>query len=138
MHRTSLIVLMVLFPRAVASAADPVMATVETTLTTGAGQIRQFAFDGDPTTCFVSEKDATAADHFTLLLDRPVAVKSIEVPTGRPGGKARLDAGILEVSADGKAFEKLATFTEGSARAKPEGRMVLALRIKPTADLKNP
>ncbi len=39
-----------------ARAAEPVAATVETTLAAADGQIRQFAFDGDPDTYFASER----------------------------------------------------------------------------------
>src|SRR5262245_39904900 len=64
----------------------PVVATVETTLPTSPGRIRQLAFDGDPKTYFSSERKPTADDHFTLVLDQPVAVKSLAVSTGLPDG----------------------------------------------------
>ena len=57
--------------RAASRAAEPVAATVETTLTTAGEQIRQLAFDGDPDTYFASDKNAAAADHFTLVFDKP-------------------------------------------------------------------
>ena len=44
-------------PRPVA----PVAAVVESSLATAKGQIRQFAFDGNPDTYFVSEKNPTPA-----------------------------------------------------------------------------
>ena len=55
----------------------PVAAAIETTLATARGQIRQFAFDGDPDTFFASEKNPGGADHFTVVFDKPVKVKSI-------------------------------------------------------------
>jgi hypothetical protein len=116
----------------------PVLATVETTLATADSQIRQLAFDGDPDTYFASKQAPTTSDHFTLVFDRPVAFKSVTVTTGRPGGGDALDAGALEVSEDGKKFDLLADFTEGKASGKGEGRKVLAVRIRPTADLKHP
>ena len=119
-------------------AEAPVAATIETTLTTADGQIRQFAFDGDAETFFVSEKNPGAADHFTLIFDKPVAVKSIGVTTGRPNGGDALDAGTLEISADGKKFDELAKFAEGAVKAKGDRRLVLAVRIRPTEDLKHP
>jgi basic secretory peptidase family protein/F5/8 type C domain-containing protein len=122
-----------------AAAADaPVAATVETTLTTAGGNIRQFAFDGDDDTFFASDKNAAASDHFTLVFDRPVAVKSVTATTGRPSGGDALEAGVLQVSADGKAFEDAANFADGKAKAKLDGRPVRAVRIKPTGDLKHP
>jgi hypothetical protein len=123
------------------SAAPPippaVVATVQTTLATADGQIRQFAFDGDPSTCFASANNAGRKDHFTLVFDSPVAVKSILVMTGRPNGGDRL-AGALEGSADGKTFARLATFSAGVARASANGRLLRAVRIRPTAELKHP
>ena len=121
-----------------APAADPVAATVETTLATADGQIRQFAFDGDPDTCFTSDKNAAASDHFTLVFDRPVALKSVTATTGRPKGGDALEAGTLQVSADGKTFEDAAKFVDGAATAKTDGRMAQAVRIRPTEDLKHP
>ncbi len=142
--RLSLAALLLSLP-AGASAAPPakpgetsVAATVETTLGTASGQIRQFAFDGDADTFFASAQDVGGADHFTLVFDKPVSMKSLIVTTGRPKGGDRLDAGALEVSADGKTFEVVAEFAEGTARAKADGRQVLAVRIKPAADLKHP
>ncbi len=116
----------------------PVAATVETTLATGSRQIRQFAFDGDPDTYFASDKNASSADHFTLRFDQPVAVKSIVVTTGRPRGEDRLEAGTLEGSADGKNFEPLARFAEGTARATPREQRLQAVRVKPAGDRKQP
>src|SRR5689334_7345632 len=84
-----------------AATTDQIAATVDTTLTTAytpppAGQLRgadmppvpikQFAFDGDPNTYFGSSQNPTAKDHFTLVFDKPVMVKSISVTTGKPDG----------------------------------------------------
>src|SRR5438132_12141129 len=77
-------------PPAVAPPPRPapprVAATVETTLATAAGHVRQFAYDGDPDTYFASEKNPTTADHFTLVVDQPVAVNAVAVATGKPRG----------------------------------------------------
>src|SRR5271166_204742 len=80
-----------------ATAADPVVAaTVETTLATGSDHIRQFAFDGDPNTYFASAKNPGKKDHFTLVFDKAVSLKSLKVTTGDPKGEQILDAGALE------------------------------------------
>lgn len=126
-------------PDAAAKPAEvPVAAVVETTLATEGDHIGQFAFDGDDRTAFVSGRAPGEADHFTLVLDRPVAATAIAATTGRPGGADRLDAGSLEVSADGAAFEPLAAFAEGSARGDAKGRPVRAIRIKPAAGSTRP
>src|SRR5437868_298395 len=107
-----------LIAQSAAPAAAPptpsVAVTVETTLKTAGAQVRQLAFDGDPDTCFVSAGNAGRADHFTLVFDRPVAVRSAAVTTGRAKGADGLDAGALEVSADGKKFEPAAKFAGGA------------------------
>jgi hypothetical protein len=126
-----------------AAAADdkaeaPVAAVVESSLKSAKGQIRQFAFDGDAKTYFASADNAKSSDHFTLVFDRPVAVKSVTVTTGRPKGDDRLDSGSLEGSADGKKFEALAKFAEGTASAKLKGQKLKVVRVKPGADLKHP
>ena len=114
-----------------------VQATVESTLTTDGGKIRQFAFDGKADSYFASAKPPTAADHFTLTFDQPVTVKAVSVTTGQPKGGDELAAGVLEGSADGKAFEQLAKFADGKATASP-GKKLLAVRIKVNEEAKAP
>ena len=115
-----------------------IAATIETTLTTKGEHIRQFAFDGEDKTYFASDKNATQEDHFTLVLDKPVAIRSLLVRTGRPDGDDKLDAGSLQVSEDGKSFEEIAKFIGGTAEAKLKGRKIQVIRIKPAQDLKYP
>jgi hypothetical protein len=126
-------------PLLAAPEAKPsIAATIETTLPTGGEQIRQFAFDGDDKTYFASEKNATVKDHFTLVLDKPTEVRSLRVITGRPNGSDQLDAGMLQVSADGKTFEEAAKFRDGVVEIQPAGNKIQAVRVKTTQDLKYP
>lgn len=131
-------VLVLLCTPVVVAAEEQVSATIDTTLSSAARQIRQFAFDGDPDTYFASSQNPTVADHFTLVFEKPVAVKSIMVTTGKPDGNDQLEAGTLEVSADTKTFGPLAKFAGGVARVQAEARQIQAIRIKPSADLKHP
>jgi Peptidase of plants and bacteria/F5/8 type C domain len=117
----------------VARKAEPVLATIETTLATAKGQIGQFAFDGDPSTFFASEQNPAGTDHFTLVFDKPVKVKSIGVLTGRADGSEALDDGKLAVSADGKSFRELAPFAQGKSQATLTGESIVAVRIQPGA-----
>lgn len=113
-------------------------AVVSSSLPTADGRIRQFAFDADPATYFLSGRNPTPADHLTLTFDRPVAVKSVAVLTGRPDGQAALAAGTLDLSADGTTFEAAAAFAGGKAGAAGRGRVVRAVRVRPTADQDHP
>ena len=116
----------------------PVAAVAESSLRSASEHIRQLAFDGDAETYFASEGNPDAADHFSLVFDKPVKVKSIVVATGRPDGKDKLEAGAVEVSTDGESFDELARFSDGSAHGEPGGREVSAIRIRPAADAKAP
>jgi hypothetical protein len=109
-----------------------IAATIETTLTSDGEHIRQLAFDDDDKSYFASEKNATDKDHFTLVFDKSATVQSLRITADR------LDAAALQVSADGRTFEEAAKFRAGVAEAKPSGRKIRAIRIKPTQDLKNP
>ncbi len=111
----------------------PVAATIETTLASARPQIRQFAFDGDPSTFFASEQKPNGMDHFTFVFDKPVKVKSIAVVTGRPDGSDSLDHGKLLVSANGKAFHERAEFAQGKSQAKLKDESIIAVRIQPEA-----
>ena len=148
MTRACLLALLVTLPVA---AADPpkktVPAVAESSLKTAGGQIRQFAFDADPDTFFASDGNPGKDDHFTLRFDEPVAVKQIDLLTGRPKGEDVLLAGRIEVSADGKTFEQYATLSWRSTRIVgtrtlvfADGKLppkVQAIRIKP-GDLDHP
>jgi hypothetical protein len=131
----SLIAVLLLSPAvrpACAQAEPPVAATIETTLRTADGKIRQFAFDGALDTYFATAQPIGADDHFTLVFDRPVTVTALAVLTGQPDGSGKLDSGALEVSEDGTTFTTIAPFLEGEARAQSKGRQVRAVRLKPT------
>jgi hypothetical protein len=129
--RLALAVLFVCSSRSVIAAEPiPIRAVVESSLTTGGSHIRQFAFDGDPNSYFASEKHTGKDDHFTLVFDAPVTVKSVAVTTGKPDGMDKLMAGSLDGSADGKTFTPLAQFIDGTAHGAPV-RKLKAVRITP-------
>jgi Peptidase of plants and bacteria len=152
--RLSLLALIACLP---ASAADPpakkatqTIATVESSLKTAGGQIRQFALDSDVETYFASEKNPGKDDHFTLRFDQPVAIERIDLQSGRPKGEGQdvLTSGVLEVSGDGKSFERGVELKLGfPSRGDPflttflaEGKLpakVRAIRFKP-GELKHP
>jgi hypothetical protein len=126
-------------PRSLAGGEiKPPIVAVETTLATDSDQIRQLAFDGDPRTYFASDKNPGRDDHFTLVFDQPVAVKSLSVTTGRGDGRDKAEAARLEVSADGTKFERLADFADGEARAKGADKRIRFVRIQPTGEWKHP
>jgi Peptidase of plants and bacteria len=112
-----------------------VAATIETTLTTDSHQLRQFAFDGDDSTYFLSALHPGTADRFTLVFDEPVVVKTITAVTGRPDGSNALESGRLDTSTDGTTFTNRAHFTGGSAYAIPGTVPIRAVRITTTKSL---
>jgi hypothetical protein len=120
-------------PPGLAQKPEPVVVAIETTLATAEGQIRQFAFDGDPATFFASKNNPVGTDHFTLVFAKPVKVKSISVLTGRADGSDALEGGKLAVTGDGKSFRELARFTEGKSQATLKGESIVAVRIQPGA-----
>ncbi|QEL15585.1 sigma-70 family RNA polymerase sigma factor [Limnoglobus roseus] len=115
------------------TALNAVLASVRTTLPSRDGFIRQYAFDGNPLSCFMSATRPGAADHFTITFDAPVAVKSLRIQTGDPTGHGFLTNGQLEVSDDGREFQPLGRFESGEAVANPNGRTVTAVRVRVTA-----
>jgi hypothetical protein len=126
-------------PPETAPAPRPVeLAVVESSLASAPGRVRQLAFDADPASYFASGRNATKADHLTLTFDNPVALKSVTAVTGRADGRDALGGGVLEASSDGTAFEELAKLNDGKATAPGQGRMVKAVRVRPTNDLAHP
>jgi hypothetical protein len=120
------------------SRKKPVGGSIETTLSTAPRQIRQFAFDGNPSSYFCSAQKPTAADHFTLVFDEPVVVNSLAVITGQSDGSNALDAGTVEMSDDGKTFDDRGSFSAGMAIAMPGTRPIRAIRIRPSQALAHP
>jgi Peptidase of plants and bacteria/F5/8 type C domain len=119
--------------------AKPVLVSIDTTLKTDGEHICQLAFDGDNSTYFASQKNPDREDRFTIVLGKPVAAKRIRVDSGQPGNlEGALESGLLEVSADGKTFDALAKFESGSTDATLDGRMIRAIRIRPTHDMSHP
>lgn len=123
---------------AIASDPKPLRATVESTLPTGAGRIRQFAFDGDEATYFASERAPSAEDHFTLVLDRPIVAQSIAILTGKPDGSNTLESGTLELSDDGETFRERSKIDRAVLTMRLQGARIRAIRIRPGAKLECP
>jgi hypothetical protein len=118
--------------------APPVAATIETSLTTDSTHIRQFALDGDSATFFASAQNAGRSDHFSLVFERPVAMESIAIATGRSDGGDRLKAVTIEVSIDGSAFDPPRPLADGQKLSDAIGPKLKAVRFRPVADLKHP
>jgi hypothetical protein len=134
----TLLALIATSPAHATEAGEPsVIARAESSLSTDSGQIRQFAFDGDPATFFASQYAASEQDHLTLTFEKLVALHAITVSTGRADGKDKLDAGVVEVSGDGKQFSELGKFNDGAA-VEAKGQKVLAIRIRPSVKLEHP
>lgn len=116
-----------------------VAARVQSSLTTANRQVRQFAFDRDPNTAFVSAGIPTTSDHLTLTFDVPVPLTSVEVVSGHKDGSLKLQAGSLEISEDGQAFVLAARFgDDGKARFQLKGRAIRAIRVRPGATARHP
>jgi hypothetical protein len=90
----------------------------------------QMAMDGDPKTTFRSYYGFGDGDGFTVLLGRPIPVRSIKVVTGN-GQEDFLTDATLEVSTDGKKFVKAADFdAKGTATASRLRDLVIGIRIR--------
>ncbi len=111
---------------------------IETTLATQADRIRQLAFDGSMETWFATAGLPTATDHFTLVFDKPVALREVRVVTGGADGAPPLEAGVLEGSVDGKTFSELSRFRDGAATAHTDGQQIVAVRIRPIGNSAHP
>jgi hypothetical protein len=138
--RSALGLLLVIPPMAVSEADSPkeFVPTVKSSLSTDSGQIRQFAFDGNPDSYFASKENPKTSDEFTMSFPKPIVLKALTVTSGKPDRTDKLEAGSLQVSGDGQVFEDVAKFAEGTAKYEAKDRTIQAIRIKPTADLTHP
>jgi hexosaminidase len=108
-------------------------ATVDTSLGTYQDHWAELAFDGRPDTFFWADRALREGDHFTLTLGQALAAPApVAVATGGPASRNgdQLEAGTLEVTADGTTWQALATFAEGKADGTaPAGTKALRLRV---------
>jgi len=106
---------------------------VETTMSTYQQFVPEKAFDGDPDTYFWSNQSVPANATLTITLDNAQTVQQIQVVTGDPTtNQFGLTAGVLEVSADGATFEKVADFADAAANADLAGKTIKAVRLRCT------
>jgi hypothetical protein len=117
-------------------AVPPVV--VECTIPTSGNHVRGCAYDGKADTYFLSAQPPKTGDTFTLTLAEPAAIKRIEVQTGDTDGKNVIGGAVLETSADGKVFSKVAAFASGAAKAAAGAKPVKTIRIRFTADAAGP
>jgi hypothetical protein len=111
----------------------PVQCSVESNLVTDGPNIRQFAFDGDAKTAFVSKDEAKADAHLTLHFDRVVDIRTLSVILG-DGSTPDV---VLESTTDGKTYTHVATFEMGEAKSAVP-RKTKALRVRAVKDSEKP
>lgn len=82
---------------------------------------------------FWSNRPMKEGDSVTFTFDQALSLRSVEVPTGEPNGtKDQILNAVLEVSADGKSFRKVADYAYGTAKAELKGSSVKAIRLRVT------
>ena len=95
--------------------------------------------DYDRSTFFWTDRNIRKGDAVTVTFKAPVVLTSIEAVTGKlddPTADILVD-GVLEVSADGVTFRKVADFAYGAAKAELSREAIAAIRITSNADRPN-
>jgi len=87
----------------------------------------------NPGAFFWSDRPLKDGDTVTFTFKNPLPLRQVDLPTGEPSGtKDQIQNAVLEVSADGKDFKKVADFSYGSAKATLDGKPVAAIRLRAT------
>lgn len=108
----------------------PVEAFLYTTMPCYSIHRPEMAMDGDTKTSFRSAYGMEEGDSFTVILNRPIPIRSIRISTGS-GGEDILTDAYFEVSTDGTTYTKAADFdAKGVAEATSFKGQVTALRIR--------
>ncbi len=122
-------------PTAGGSAADFFLAPAATAAASiparGGNYTADKLADGDRSTFFWSEKTPAKGSTVTISFKNPVQVSLIKCVSGTPEkpGSDTLRSGILEISADGMGFRKVAEFVNGTAQAALPKSIITAARI---------
>lgn len=96
----------------------PVDALLYSTMPSTTTHSLEMAMDGDAKSTFRTYYGMGDGDSFTVILSRPISVRSIRVATGSDGANT-LNHAHLEVSSDGTTFQNVAKFDkDGVAVAK--------------------
>ena len=112
------------------SGAIPVDALLYSTMPSTAVHRPEMAMDGDAKSSFRSVYGMEEGDSFTVLLSRPIAMRSIRISTGN-GGDDVLTNGFVETSADGTTYVKAAAFkADGVAEVQSIHGAIAAIRIR--------
>lgn len=108
----------------------PVDALIYSTMPSTNVHAPEMAMDGDPKTSYRTFYGMGDGDSFTVILSRPIKVRSIEVDTGLDHRNV-LNAAHLEVSSDGETFKTVAQFDQdGTALAKKLPGEVAWIRVR--------
>ena len=106
-------------------------ATIYSTMPSTVAHRPEMALDADESSYFQSVYGMGDGDDFTILLSRPIPLRSLRVSTGNLDGDNLLTKGFVEISTDGTKYTKAATFNaQGIASATLSSPMVAALRIR--------
>ncbi len=92
--------------------------------------------DYDRDSFFWSNRPVRKGESFNFVFAEPVVLSSIESVSGKIKDPTKdiLLNGILEISADGEHFRKIADFSYGAAKAELKQESVKSVRITVTAD----
>ncbi len=115
---------------------EPIRAarTITTSLATHSLYYPEKASDHRDNTWFHGASSPKKDDHVTVTWKQAQTGKTAYVVTGKPDGRDQLVSGVLEISYDGKTWEKGNDIVFGKAEfAIPTGKAILALRIRATA-----
>ncbi len=106
-------------------------ATIYSTMPSTVAHRPEMAMDADDSSFFQSVYGMDDGDDFTVMLSRPVPLRSLRISTGNLDGDNLLTNGFIEISTDGTNYTKAATFNaQGTANATLNSPMVASLRIK--------
>jgi hexosaminidase len=111
---------------------------IETTIPTHGNFHPEYAFDGNDLSYFWSDGGVKAGQHFTIVLDEPILVRSIEVRSGtefKPNDIVH--KGSLQISENGVDFRDVGDFTDGTARVLLGGEKIRGIRIRITDNQSN-
>jgi len=87
----------------------------------------------NPEAYFWSDRPLAKDETITFTFEKALPLRHVELPTGEASGtKDQIQNAVLEVSADGKVFRKVADYTYGTAKADLDGKPVLAIRLRVT------
>ncbi len=98
----------------------------------------EYGIDGDDTTAFVSARNISKGDHYTITFEQQKSLNRIEIITGGyyvfDAKNSHWNSGMIEISTDGSIYEEVGYLKNGQLALDLQEKPIKSIRIVASKD----